>query len=1507
MNKKKKWQLFIILTVLSLTIYNILPTIFYYTKPLKSPVENLQAEKIAKSIFKRVNSLEEESISWINSFCSHIEVKPKKIKFDVKDPQQINVSFSSIEDAKKFKTFLPRAGALKPFAPSRLALISNNKDPKVVSVQRLIPIHFDLKNLNQYYTYGQKFEKNGDVTNFYKNLIFDRASQLAFSIAGQNERTSLLNQILNNTQAPISDQIFTLADFIVRVDSTFENSPSILKRFYANFWKQSDIDQKKALNSLISNIEREKDNATLEKIALKKKEKELSKDNNYLNDADYQNLLTLTRKEETLATAKAILKKNESILTKKQSLFSLKSAKELLEKTYSKNGSIQEVSLNELNPFIEKFQVDWKNNKVSINLYDDVLQHKKSIQKASSKYEINQLEQLIINEIAFISRQTDEQLLSTNEEYFIELDTSPKTQSFLCLDLKQVAKSLSAQLVNSLSTTWNPQHPELQKSHFPVVDLDTYQSLPPDQKSLCLTVISPVYQPEGAANGMREGSIYIVAKGLDKILNKYQLYSESEEAQIFIQDFQNLREILYQLGFVGYPASQHLSDSKFINDFIFENDNYYQSLLNSTRENFKISGSKKFALLELSDTEQRILAQNKIDTQIHEDLLKWNDDFNSAQVSVDNSAKLSVPKPTKSIFWNNMRLSLIKYFRGDERKILRWGLDLSGGKTVSIELKDQNNKTVKNEDDLKQGMNELYTRVNKMGVSEVSLRLEGNKILLDFPGSQNLSANDLVKASSMFFHIVNEKFSSSNQSLNNAVNQFLQEVWNEAVVMNKKDAEMINEIAYKHLYGDSKEESAVQPRTPAAKVLYDNGLRLAPTSISETSSNYNDTYSKIAIYREAEFTKWSGQTHPLLIVFRNYALEGASLSNIRSSYDPAKGNFLSFEVKSSVSRPDGTKFNPRTDFHTWTSQFSKDSIQGTINEDLSQGRGWRMAVILNDTVISSPTLDSALKDSAMISGSFSQREANQLAADLKAGSLTFTPKILSEKNVSPELGKQDRQQGIMAMAIALIFVVIAMISYYRFAGLIASVAVLFNLIIMWAVLQNIQAVLTLSGIAGIILTVGMAVDANVLVFERIKEELSLTQRLSAAVSAGYKKAFTAILDSNITTIIAALILLNFDSGPIKGFALTLIIGIASSMFTALFMTRFFFVRWAENPKHQSLKMMNLIKPSKFNFLGKSKLVIAVSALIVLVGSISIFQNKNSLLGMDFTGGHSLSIELAFNGSVDYRKQVEDALQKNGALPNEFSVRELSPANNLRVMISDSLIAKNKEYGLKGSTASNNQVQWILDSLKKADIEIESTSLKNIESSWTSISGQISNAMKQNATLGLLLALAAILGYIAIRFEWKYSLSAILCLIHDVIISISAVAIFHLLGVPVQIDLNTIAALMTIIGYSLNDTIIIFDRIREDLHLLRKESLKSIVNHALNVTLSRTLMTSITTMLVLLALVGFGGKSIFSFALVMCVGVIFGTLSSLFIASPLMLAFHKIENRKEQKSLTSRKA
>jgi SecD/SecF fusion protein len=750
----------------------------------------------------------------------------------------------------------------------------------------------------------------------------------------------------------------------------------------------------------------------------------------------------------------------------------------------------------------------------------------------------------------------------------------------------------------------------------------------------------------------------------------------------------------------------------------------------------------------------------------------------------------------------------------------------------------------------------------------------------------------------------------SNPSLSEATNRFLQEIWNEAVVTSRKDIEDINQIAWRHLYGNSVDPETVQPRSAAAKILYDQGLRLPNPQSLAPSSVFDDTYSLITRFKGDDLKSWHGKTNPLLIVFRNYALEGSNLEDVRASYAPSEGNFLQFRVKGSQIGKEGSKFNPRDDVEVWSAQFAKDKLAGTPLESFSQGEGWRMAVILNGSVITTPTLKVAIRDNASITGSFTQREINQLEADLKAGSLSFTPRILSEKNVSPELGAQERLHGIIAMFCALALVIVTMIAYYRFGGVVASIAVLFNLLIMWAALQNIGATLTLAGIAGIILTVAMAVDANVLVFERIREEFAVTGRIASAVHAGYRKAFSAIIDSNITTIIAALILLHFDAGPIRGFALTLIIGIVSSLFSALFMTRFFFVGWVQNPKNKELKMAHLIKSASFDFLKYTKPTILISAVFILIGSYFLISEKQNILGMDFTGGYALSVEVPQRAGSLYRQDIEQALIAQGATPQELQIRELNPPNNLRIFLSRSLEQPGRPFfelplqtDLKEPSyayENNPRITWVVAALEKANIHLSADVLTDLGKNWSAISGQMSDSMRTNALLGIVAALVCILIYITIRFEFKYAISATLCLIHDLIFCVGMIAILYKLGVPIQIDLHTVAALMTIVGYSLNDTIIIFDRIREDIKHMRQSKFSHIINHSLNITLSRTLMTSGITLLVLIPLIALGGSTIFGFALVMAIGVVFGTLSSLFVAAPLMQYFHRREIRKHEK-------
>ncbi len=1418
MDKKRKWQWALILAVIALTVYNILPTVFYYTKPLKAPISSSQANEISHEIANRVDQLESESIDWLHSYCELIHVSPLSIVADPLQPGQITLTFAKTEEALALRKHLPRAASLIPFFPAQLGVASDAELPKQVVVQRRIPLR--LASIPELFTY---IPKSSDE---YKAFIGERVQAIHQSMSR--------SKLFSVTPQDSAERLLSLASSLQTLSKLYDERQEIAVRY-----AQSQSVEGTS-SGLIAAFDQFRD--------------QLKKQKGREGITEEQKK-AIEAQELKVTSAETFVKKHTAIFAPKS-----------------------------INPFFQEISVDWNNDQIELKLHPDLLTQKSN----------PIVEQLLIDQVALIARDTHETIKKTSDGYSIPLQTMPNTTGFLVLKLHAIAKQQAEALLHSVQSNWHPTHPDLQQ--LKIVTSEQYLQLPLQDQALCLIVSAPAAEEQSLIPGLHNQSIYLFAKGIGRVLKSYQENPDSEQAQLFIKEFRQLANHMGRLGFTSYPVSLFDQAGQ---DYVFEQRNFASGILAATRENFALIGDQKKAILELSDVEQRILTVNKIETQIHEDLIKWNDEFRSAQVSINPAVRYDVPKPTRSVFWSNLDLSLRKLFRGDDRKILRWGLDLSGGKTVQIELRDQNNRLVTDDADLKQGINELFNRVNKMGVSDVSIRQVGHQIVLDFPGGQALSASELVKASSMYFHIVNERFAPQS-ALSESTNRFLQEVWNEAVVSNRTDPQSVHAIAYRHLYGDSE---TTGPRSDAGRILYEQGLRLADPKDYGSSQAIDESISKIALLRGSDYTEWQGQTHPLLIVFRNYALEGSQLDNIRGNYDPSKGNFLSFEVKGST---------PRTFLHQWTSLFSKEKILGTARETPTHGRGWRMAVLLNDTVISAPTLESALRDSASITGSFSQREVNQLVSDLKAGSLTFTPHILSEKNVSPELGKSDRMQGIVATGVALFLVIGSMVLYYRFAGLVASIAVLFNLLILWATLQNLGASLSLAGIAGIILTVGMAVDANVLVFERIKEEFAVTKKISSAIHAGYEKAFSAILDSNITTIIAALILLNFDSGPIKAFAISMIIGIASSMFTALFMTRFYFTGWLRNPKNQSLSMANWIDATNIDFLKKAKAAFAIAIGIIVIGGGFLGLQRSTILGMDFTGGYALHLEV--EGQNNPVSAVENALQKGGAATRDFQIRQHNPSTQLRILFGTSMEQAGKPFHnlpLEVETPAgsltykkNPRIDWVVQTLQNGGVQLTPASLQSLDTNWTAMSGQMSESMRNNALIGLAIAFVSIFIYIAFRFEYKYAISAIICLLHDVLITLGLMGILHAFKIPVQIDLNTIAAIMTIIGYSLNDTIIIFDRIREDVQLYKKLPMHQIVNRALNSTLSRTAITSGTTLLVLLALVALGGASIFSFSLVMVIGVVFGTLSSWFIAAPLLLFFHRKEEAKEQIVQTS---
>jgi SecD/SecF fusion protein len=1491
MEKQKRWQLAIILTVLAWTLYNILPTIIFYSRPLSQPVDENGAEAIELAITQRVNSLTPDAVDWIKAFCKMAGTHPSNIKVDPVNPSTITFDVATPEEALIVQKFFSHAGMLIPFKPSQLFL--DNVSGRSVRVIRHLGMKMNDNDLHKYFKFVWKREKNGLPTQQYFDLARTRFVDVAYACGGPSTIADKAQAALRGDDKQSLEQIATeIADW----DSSLNDDQPLTLRLLKNLFQGKQATTH--LDALITQFQRETEQLHSELDTSKAQQQHAIEQGNVVATSTLD-------KEQRLATRIDRYQKAAAWLLSKKPLFvdsSMPLSKEELAQWIanarkSSPKTIYTLSIGDRNPLVSSIAVDWTQDQLSLELHHDVatiLQNTSPTTENAARLR-DVVSRMVMNEVARISRLTDESFKGEGSSYHAILSQSPTSNGIITLLLHNVASSMSTSLLNEITAEWNPQSIDLTAEALPRLTAQQYIAAAPDVKKLCVVVFSPA-SASITKEHLKTGSLYVIVRGGIDLLS----YKKSESGETSLRkDFDSLASFLQQRGFVAYAGKMLGASSEFSNDIVFEREKFYEPLLEATREAFYVPGNSNVALLECGNWENRILAENRIDDNCQEDLIKWREAWQAAQVSLNPADHFSVPQPTKSVVWSNFKRSWHKYWRGDDTRIIKWGLDLSGGKSVRVGLLDQANRPVTKIDDLKQATSELYSRLNKMGVSERTLRIENETILIDFPGVSGVSASELVKASAMYFHIANEQFGPLNNALAKPVQTFLQEVWNEAVVSNCKDSECINKIALRKVNA----AKAGLVLDDNIRALLDAGLVLEDPSSPPSSTAFDDHVSIIARWHGDDPSEWPSHANPLIIVFKNYALEGCNLENVHPSYDPSKGNILVFGIRSSDCRGQGIR--PRDEFYTWTSQFSEEGIQGTPREEYSRDRGWRMAVILNGTVVNAPSLSSALRDSAMITGNFSQREVQNLATNLQAGSLSFTPKILSEQNVSPELGTSERHQGLLAASLGIIAVIGVMVAYYHFAGAIASIAVLFNLLIIWAVMQNIEAAVTLPVIAGIVLTVAMAVDANVLVFERIREEFSISNRIASAISRGYQKAFSAITDSNLTTLIAAFILTQFDCGPIRGFAMVLIIGLVSSMFTSLFVTRYYFTGWAEKPQHTNLTMANWISSKNFDFLSWKKIAYVISIAILAIGAIVTASTWKSMLGMDFTGGYALVVEATTKSALSPREVAEKALEAKGIQPSEIQIRELGRPSALRIQLSSSLEQPGRPfYGLSQATQDTGKIyeyqqiprlDWVVNTLEKGGIDIRSADRTNLVQQWTAISGQFSDAMRNNAIIALGLAVIAVLIYIAIRFEWKYAISAVLALLHDVLLTLAVIAILRLFGLPVQINLEVIGAIMTIIGYSLNDTIIVFDRVREDISLFHKKRFSEIVNMALNSTLSRTLMTSGITLVVLLCLVLLGGPSIFGFSFVMFTGVFLGTISSLFIAGPLLVFFHQRED------------
>ncbi|MAU72063.1 MAG: protein translocase subunit SecDF [Pseudozobellia sp.] len=548
-----------------------------------------------------------------------------------------------------------------------------------------------------------------------------------------------------------------------------------------------------------------------------------------------------------------------------------------------------------------------------------------------------------------------------------------------------------------------------------------------------------------------------------------------------------------------------------------------------------------------------------------------------------------------------------------------------------------------------------------------------------------------------------------------------------------------------------------------------------------------------------------------------------------------------------------------------------------------------IAIVLDNKVYTAPGVSSGPISGGRseITGDFTVNETKDIANVLRAGKLPASAEIIQATIVGPSLGQEAIDSGFMSFLIAMVFVLVWMIIYYGRAGVFADIALLLNILLIFGVLTSLGAVLTLPGIAGIVLTIGMSVDANVLIFERIKEEIAKGKGKAQAVSDGFSNALSSILDANITTGLTAIILFIFGSGPIKGFATTLLIGIVTSLFTAIFITRLL-VDWYLQGKTRRLDFAtgatkNLFKNINIDFLSKRKIAYILSAVLVGVGVFSLLTNGLQE-GVDFVGGRSYQVR--FEEPVN---SSEIASELNGVFGSGTNVKTFGEENQIKITTPYKVDVEGLEVDNEIQDKLYTALQKYLPSETSKEDFIAGSgddSIGILQS--VKVGPTIADDIKKNAFLAILGSLAVVFLYILLRFrKWQFSLGAVVAVFHDVMIVLGIFSLFGtVMPFNMEIDQAFIAAILTVIGYSLNDTVVVFDRIRE---IIGEKGWRGgdNINLALNSTLSRTLNTSMTTLVVLLAIFIFGGESLRGFMFAMIVGIIVGTYSSLFIATPVM--------------------
>ncbi len=529
----------------------------------------------------------------------------------------------------------------------------------------------------------------------------------------------------------------------------------------------------------------------------------------------------------------------------------------------------------------------------------------------------------------------------------------------------------------------------------------------------------------------------------------------------------------------------------------------------------------------------------------------------------------------------------------------------------------------------------------------------------------------------------------------------------------------------------------------------------------------------------------------------------------------------------------------------------------------------RLAIVLDDVVRSAPVIrEKILGGSAQISGSFTYEEATDLAIILRVGALPAPVSIVQNLTIGASLGHDSISKGISSGLLGTALVILFMMIYYRLSGVIANLALILNVIFLFSGLAALQATLTLPGIAGIILSIGMAVDSNIVIFERMREEFDLGKSIHSGVEAGFDKAFWTIVDSHVTTLITAFALFLFGTGPIKGFAVTLSLGVSINLFTTLFCTKMVYDTMYYKRMLRPLKFLHLIKKPNLDYMRLRKITFALSGIMMLVGMFSFFQliRGQGNIGVDFAGGSLLQ----------YQSSQPYELEKVRKI---FAASDLSGVDLQPVTSENRLIVKIKKSEQIVGKDADRITAFLQEKMPEYNFTLESQS---------EIGASVSDTLKEKALQAILISLAGVVVYIALRFDYRFGMAAAIATFHDVVLVLGVCWLLNL-----EITLLIVTALLTLAGYSLNDTVIVFDRVRENMRKHNDNNdIAGIINNSVNEVMSRTIATSLTTVMALLPLYFLGGTVLHDFSFALLIGIIVGTYSSIFVASPLLILWQR---------------